>query len=186
VTDFVATNGGTLAVVMMRWITVFLFAVGLVALARAESWRTYSNERFGTTADVPFDWRPGPPPENGDGLVFTSPDGQASIAVYGSLHVWDTIDQAVAMFETPSEGETITYKRREPRSIVISGTRSDRIYYAKSILSCRDNVWNSMRIEYPAARKEAFDLLVKHVAGSLRSGHSYQVAECNKTGRQRQ
>ena len=84
------------------------------------------------------------------------------------------------MFETPSEGETITYKHREPRSIVISGTRGDRIYYAKSMLSCRDNVWNSVRIEYPAARKETFDSLVKHVADSLRSGHSFQVAECNK------
>jgi len=47
-------------------------------------------------------------------------------------------------------------------------------------LSCRDNVWNSVRIEYPAARKETFDSLVKHVADSLRSGHSFQVAECNK------
>jgi len=165
---------------MMHWIAVFLFAIGLVALARAESWRTYFNDRFGTTADVPFDWRPGPPPANGDGLAFTSPDGQASIAVYGSLHNWDTIEQAVAIFEKPREGETITYKHREPRSIVISGTRGDRIYYAKSMLSCRDNVWNSVRIEYPAARKETFVRLVKHVAGSLRSGHSYQVADCNK------
>jgi hypothetical protein len=37
-----------------------------------------------------------------------------------------------------------------------------------------------VRIEYPAAGKEAFDSLVTHVAGSLHSGHSYQVAECNK------
>jgi serine/threonine-protein kinase len=153
---------------------------GWVAPAHAESWRTYSNERFGTTAQVPTDWRPGRPPDNNDGLVFTSPDGQASIAVYGSLHVWDTIDQAVAIFETPGDGETITYKHRAPRSIVISGIRGDQIYYAKSILSCRDNVWNSVRIEYPAARKEAFDGLVTYVASSLHSGRSYQVAECNK------
>ena len=165
---------------MMRWIVVFVFAIGLVAVARAQSWRIYSNERFGTTADVSFDWHPGRSPDNGDRLVFTSPDGRASIAVYGSLHNWDTIDQAVTIFETPNDGETITYKHREPRSIVISGTRGDRIYYAKSILSCHDNVWNSVRIEYPAALKEAFDSLVRHVAGSLRSGRSYQVDECNK------
>jgi len=93
---------------------------------------------------------------------------------------WDTIEQAVAIFETPSEGETITYKHREPRSIVISGTRGDRIYYAKSMLSCRDNVWISVWIEYPAACRETFDSPVKQVAGSLGSGHSYQVAECDK------
>jgi hypothetical protein len=155
---------------MIRWVAISLSVIELVALAHAESWRIYSNARFGTTAEVPADWRPGRPPDNNDGLVFTSPDAQASIAVYGSLHMWDTIDQAVAIFETPSDGETITYKHQEPRSIVISGTRGDRIYYAKSLLSCRNNLWNSVRIEYPAARKEAFDRLVTHVAGSLHSG----------------
>jgi serine/threonine-protein kinase len=154
--------------------------LALAAPADAEGWRTYNNERFGATAEVPADWRAGRPPENGDGLVFTSPDGQASIAVYGSLHIWDTIDEAVAIFETPSDGETIKYKHHGPRSIVISGTRGDRIFYAKSLLSCRDNVWDHVRIEYPAARKSAFDALVMYVARSLRSGHSEQVAECNK------
>jgi hypothetical protein len=84
---------------MIRWVAISLSVIELVALAHAESWRIYSNARFGTTAEVPADWRPGRPPDNIDGLVFTSPDGQASIAVYGSLHMWDTIDQAVAILK---------------------------------------------------------------------------------------
>jgi len=165
---------------MRRWLIVSLLVVCFDPGGHAESWRVYSNARFGTTADVPADWRPGHPPENNDGLVFTSPDGQAQITVYGGLHVWDSIDQAVAIFEEPNEGETITYRHRAPRAIVVSGTHGDRIFYAKSILSCRDNVWNSVRIEYPAVRKQGFDGLVAHVAGSLRAGRSWQVAECNK------
>jgi hypothetical protein len=50
--------------------------LALAAPADAEGWRIYNNERFGTTAEVPADWRAGRPPENGDGLVFTSPDGR--------------------------------------------------------------------------------------------------------------
>ncbi len=147
---------------------------------QAAGWHTYSNPRFGTTADVPSDWRAGRPPENGDGLKFTSPDGSASIDVYGFLQSWATIDEAFAALETPGQGETITYKHRGPRSIVVSGTVGARIYYTKSILSCRDNVWNTVRIEYPAAHKQQFDAVVTHVAASLRSGHSEQVAECNR------
>ncbi len=165
---------------MRLWLIAGLLLVCLDAQGLAESWRVYSNARFGTTADVPADWRAGRPPANGDGLVFTSPDGQASVAVYGGLHIWDSIDEAVAIIEKPDDGETITYRHREPRAIVVSGTQGDRIFYVKSILSCRDNVWNSVRIEYPAARKQAFDRLVAHVAGSLRSGRSEQVRECNK------
>jgi hypothetical protein len=165
---------------MRTWLIVIPLLTCLAALGHAESWRVYSNERFGTTADVPADWRAGSSPENSDGLRFTSPDGQASIAIYGGLHIWDSVDEKAAIIEQPKEGETITYKHREPRAIVVSGTRGDRIFYLKSILSCRDNVWNSVRIEYPSSRKQAFDALVVHVAGSLRAGRSWQVAECNK------
>ena len=64
--------------------------------------------------------------------------------------------------------------------VVVSGTKGDSIFYRKSILSCRDQVWNSVSIEYPAAEKKAFDAIVTHVAGSLKAGQSEQVAECNR------
>ena len=49
---------------MIRWVAISLSVIELVALAHAESWRIYSNARFGTTAEVPADWRPGRPPDN--------------------------------------------------------------------------------------------------------------------------
>ena len=155
-------------------------ATMLAGVATAAGWQTYVNDRFGATADVPPDWRAGTPPENGDGLEFSAPDGQASLIVSGSLNIWDTLDEAFASYATPSEGETITYQHRDKQSIVISGTKGDRIFYRRSILSCRDQVWNSIAIEYPAAQKKAFDAIVTRVAASLRSGRSLQVAECNR------
>jgi hypothetical protein len=157
-------------------------AVTLLALAAAATaapqYRTYANARFGTSADVPADWKADPPPENGDGLRFWSPDRRASLTVSGMLNIHDTIDEAMTAYETPGEGETITYRHREPHALVISGTRGDTIFYARHVLSCGDQIWNSVHFEYPAAEKAAYDALVTHVARSLKPGRSWQVRGC--------
>jgi hypothetical protein len=149
------------------------------ASASAERLRTYANVRFGTTAEVPADWTADPPPENGDGRIFRSPDRRASLTVSGSLHIWDSIDQAMRIYEQPDKGEKITYRLRGPRSLVISGSRGEIIFYAKHILSCRDQIWNSIEIEYPARDKAVYDALVTRVSRSLRPGPSAQVDDCN-------
>jgi hypothetical protein len=146
--------------------------------AQAESWRSYHNSRFGTTADVPRSWTMGAPPENNDGRVFTSPDRRAEIIVSGIFHVLPH-DEEIANKFAPNAGETITYKRQGPGWTVVSGTKGDRIFYRKSILSCRDTIWNDVSIEYPAADKEKFAPLVVHVAGSLRPSQGYdQTTKC--------
>jgi len=150
------------------------------AVAQAGAWKPYHNPRFGTTADVPAGWKPNPPPENGDGLVFVSPAGTARLIISGNLNVWDTIAEGMAIYEKKEDGETVTYKHREARAITLSGTKGDLIFYEKHILSCRDQIWNSIHLEYPAAAKKDFDPLVAHVAHSLRPGVSEQVEECNK------
>lgn len=156
-----------------------LLAFSALSAAQAPQYRTYANERFGTTAEVPADWNADPPPENGDGLVFRSPDGHGSVTVSGSLHIWDSIDEAMRIFDQPENGERITYRHREPRALVVSGTRGDMIFYAKHILSCRDQVWNDLHIEYPAGEKAAYDAVVTHISRSLRPGRSAQVEDCN-------
>jgi hypothetical protein len=157
---------------------VFGLLTASVGTAPAQSWRSYANARFGTIAEVPRDWRAGREPENGDGLAFTSPDGQATITVFGGLNIDDTVERAMSSREQPMEGETLTYKRRRGRVLVVSGLNGDRIFYRKSMLSCRDQIWNNVSIEYPTARKAAFDMLVTHVAGSLRFGRSAQIPKC--------
>ena len=84
----------------------------------------------------------------------------------------------LAAAAAPQPGETITTTQRGPRTITVSGTRADRIFYRKAILSCRDQVWNGVAIDTPAADKQAFDTLVTRVAKSLRGGQGYQVKNC--------
>ena len=171
----------------MQALAGLISAVVLLAVAgpaAAKEWKTYVNERFGTTADVPADWHAGHPPENGDGLKFTSPDGTASVAVFGSLHTFDTIAEEIAIYEAPEDGETITYRHPEKRALVVAvragDTHGDAIFYRRWILSCGDTVWNGVSIEYPAADKAAYDALVTHVAHSLRAGTGWQVETCEK------
>jgi serine/threonine-protein kinase len=57
--------------------------------------------------------------------------------------------------------------------------RGDKIFYRKSILVCRDQIWNHLSVEYPAARKVEFDAIVARAAQSLRfSGLSEQIPNC--------
>lgn len=142
--------------------------------AWAEGWRSYHNDRFGTTADVPAGWKMEPPPENDDGRIFTSPDGRAELIVNGMFAGVAGPDELGSRLE-PMEGETITYKQRKGNWAAVSGTKGDKIFYRKTLLSCGNRVANNISIEYPAAEKERYDALVAHVEASLRPGEGWGV-----------
>jgi hypothetical protein len=151
-------------------------AAAISTVRAEEAYRTYHNERYGVSADVPRDWKAGRPPDNGDGLKFTSPDGAATILVYGGYRLADTVAEALNSELAADEGETITYQTRAPRMAVISGMRGPTIFYRKVVVSCKDQVMNQISIEYPSARKPQFDTLVSHVAASLRG---VEAGPCN-------
>ena len=163
---------------MALGLAVVLLLEALAPGHAQEQYRTYRNERFGVTADVPRDWRAGPPPANGDGLRFTSPDGTASISVSGSFNAGDTVGEAMENEQLADDGETIVYRAKQERMSVVSGTRGGIIFYRKAVLTCRDEIVNRVSSEYPAPRKAAFDALVSHVSASLRGGIGFQTENC--------
>jgi serine/threonine-protein kinase len=153
----------------------FLLATLLVASggdSRAENWRSYHNTRFGTAADVPASWTTGPEPTNDDGRKFMSPDKHAEITISGIFANADTDDELASRLEA-GVGETIKFKKRQGRWVVVSGTKGDRIFYRKTLLSCGDSIANDLWIEYPAAEKQKYGALVAHVAASLRPSRGY-------------
>jgi hypothetical protein len=149
-----------------------LIAILFTFGANAETLRTMYTPRFGATAKVPANWVMDPPPENDDGRSFRSPNGRAQIIVSGSFALGETI--ADKMASEPENGETITYKKRGPDWVVSSGTKGDRIFYQKSILTCHDTIWNDLWIEYPEAEKHNYDALVTHVSVTLRAAKGYR------------
>jgi serine/threonine-protein kinase len=165
-----------------RLIGATLLVASIAALAPVsaqQAYRHYRNSRFGVSADVPSGWKAGPPPENNDGLVFSSSDGAATITVSGILNVDNApLARVIAEEQRAQDGETVIYRNKSVRQAVVSGTRGDVIFYRKAILSCNDQILNHLVIEYPAAQKQAFDAVVSHVAASMRASPGEQIPNC--------
>ena len=52
-----------------------------------QEYQQYRNDRYGFTVEGPGSFVRGDPPADGDGAVFTSPDGRTQVMVRGSDNV---------------------------------------------------------------------------------------------------
>jgi hypothetical protein len=164
---------------MPRYLSVlWLLLAALATTAAASDWTTYVNDRFGATADIPAGYKAGEPPANDDGLSFTSPEGGATIAVWGALATVNEesfTDYAKRLVSYDvDDGWKVSYSSGKEDWFAFSGGKADRIFYEKIIKACNGDIANHVRLEYPAARKTEFDPVVAHVAKSLRSGKGWQ------------
>jgi hypothetical protein len=64
-------------------------------------------------------------------------------------------------------GEAITYERRAPTWIAVSGYRGDDIFYRKSNIACGGRRWNNVEFVYPRADKKRLDATVTAVARGM-------------------
>lgn len=145
----------------------FLPALLLAAPAAADS---YVNPRFGTSIKFPaavFS-QPQPPPDNGDGQRWRSPDG-AELAVFGS---YNALEQAPADFfgelvESRKQTTKLTYSRVQDRWGVVSGFAGQLVYYEKYLFGAGDEIIHGVILSYPADSKAKYDPLVGPIANSL-------------------
>jgi serine/threonine-protein kinase len=131
----------------------------------AVTWLTYQNDQTGATADIPVNWIKISPPESIDGGdLFSSPDYHASILIRGFRGQSSLLNDAAKVTD---DGESITYEKRQPHSVVVSGTKGDQIFYRKLVSICHDTTWSELLIKYPITEKLKYDSLVVHVSKSL-------------------
>lgn len=143
----------------------------------AETWQRYTNTRFGTSVEYPSGlFEPGEPPENGDGLAFSSKDGSAEIRVYGS-HAPSTVTGSFPEYRNwltrheTNEGLKVSYRAGGKDWFAVSGEVRGRIVYVKVVGDCPGlSVAHHVRIEYPFSDKALYDPVVARVAKSLKSG----------------
>ena len=98
--------------------------------------------------------------------MFVSPDGRASltarqIEATRGAHNRD-LDRIAYR-----DGEQVTYHRRAPSWIAVSGYRDGRIFYRKINLACRGTRWNYVELEYPRDIKRQMDATVTHIAHGM-------------------
>ena len=151
------------------------FAASLLAapVVSAGEWATYTNDRFGTSVQIPeSDLRALPAPQNGDGQGWVSKDMDVSLVVYGSywgvtVESWDDYrtDMRRYMLE---EKVILTYAPRGDGWFVLSGKVGDNIVYMRVSRSKRcPDIAHHLRLEYPATQKEQRDAMVARVSKSM-------------------
>ena len=155
----------------MRVLTVLWLGAVLCSAAHADSlkplkggWQRYYNDRFGTVADIPPDFRVyEDPPANSDGREFRGPI-DARLLVYGS-HVRLAESEETAASDIKGPGTTNLYTARGNRWVVHSARKGSIIGYRRSLQRC--GATHTVVIEYPAALKARYDPIVTRASRSL-------------------
>ena len=151
--------------------------VSLPRMAAADDWRTYHNDRYGTTIEYPDIFKPGTPPDNNDGLKFKSADG-ADFSVFASYNALDFDLAGFREFivKNLDAGAVVTYQAHGDNWFVISGTKAaDRIFYERHILSHGTEMTEGFVMSYPAGLKQKYDPIVVRMAKSVRPGAGFQT-----------
>jgi hypothetical protein len=164
----------------MKFAGFLLLVLMFTAPAIAGDWTSYTNARFGETIDIP----PGfvndvGEPENGDGLTFHSADGKAELLVWGNNLVDEDFkaDGQSRVSDETANGWDVSYQKDAGEQwSVYSGSKGERIMYARAIASCKGTQALHFRIEYPGAQKKEYDAIVDRLSKSLKAPPD---AECS-------
>ena len=143
--------------------TLLLLLSGLPSLAapdRIDS-RHHQEGRPRVATVVPSSWR-----LERDRDRYVSPDGSswfaASAMPVGSEPIAIRMDRIARQ-----KGETVTYFRREPDWIAVSGLKGGRIFYRKAVVACAGKVWHLIEFEYPTVRKRQMDSFVNRASYAI-------------------
>lgn len=115
----------------------------------------YYNERFEYKVYYPNFMKREEEPMNGGGLSFTY--REVTLSTYGYYDFTEgDVDE---MYKTASENAT--YKFKKQNFFIVSGVRSNLIFYSKYVLL--NDVWFVLELSYPPKYKEYMNPLINHV-----------------------
>jgi hypothetical protein len=159
---------------MYKTLLAILF-VSLTSYSNGKKYDKYCNARFSFCIEYPRHFKSEPPPENGDGLTFISPDKQAKVLAFGSLAV-EGFDQIEQKFKISTEDISLTYKVKHKDWFVFSGkTKDNKVVYRKT-RKIKINyfgqpgtfVFQTLMIEYPFAQATIYESYCLTISESLK------------------
>lgn len=164
--------GGWRAVLLMDALVLVHPTIATAAdkwMPLSNGWSRYTNERFGTVAEVPrhLFTLVEPPPVNGDGRGLKAEDG-ARLWIYGSYGpyvVTDSFQKYKSWLLEHAELDRLTYKAEGKSWIVLSGSKQGSIVYRKVVEGC--GAAHEVQLEYPVQKKALYDPLVTRISKSL-------------------
>lgn len=123
---------------LSRWIAGLLLCASLGVAGAQEAYRTYRNARFGYEVRYPAFLTMDPPPENGDGRMFHSSDGNIQLMVWGSLNALDeTLQQRFEARLQAAEdaGQKVTRRLLTDTYYEYATTRGRELVYERCAVS---------------------------------------------------
>lgn len=149
---------------------IFIFAILLTFPALAQGWGSYTNARYGATADIPPGFEPmGQEAVNSDGLIFRSSAGRANLTIYGaSVTEGDFMAHVEARIahEQSYSGWTITNRTITPDWAEYSGNVGGRKLRVRTISACGGRISVSTKFEFNGNQSRLADRIER----SLTSG----------------
>jgi hypothetical protein len=145
------------------------------AVATADDWLTYHNDRYGTTIDYPAIFKMQPPPDSDDGRTFKTADG-AEFTVAALYNALDFTRGTYRDFivKNLDHGSVVTYEAHGGDWFVVSGTKGDDVFYEKHLLSHDGEMAEDFVLSYPASLRSTYDPIVARMAKSFRPGKGFQ------------
>lgn len=160
-----------------RLFGLLALSLALGAAWAADSYKTYSNARFGYRVLYPTFLTPQPPPENNDGREFHSSDGKIILAVWGG---YNALDESLAdrynqrLDELQADGNEPDYKVLRDTFYVISYAGGRQISYERCAVSreqraadAKPAAFSNLQIIYDSYHKNRMDKVIAKVSGSL-------------------
>jgi hypothetical protein len=128
--------------------------------------RHHQEGRLNAATVIPSNWNLERDEGNGRGNRYVSPDGSSWFAPVASPIGTEPIELQMNRIAR-RDGEQVTYLRREPDWIAVSGFRGGKIFYRKAVVACGGKVWHHIEFEYPAALKRSMDAFVNRASYSI-------------------
>jgi hypothetical protein len=134
--------------------------------SKQSTYRTYSNARFAYSLEYRGDlFTPQGESDNGDGQKFVSRDRLATILVYGSNNALnETLSGRLE--QIAKDLESVTYRKEGKGWFVISGIKSGKVFYQKTVYKA--GAFKTFEIEYPASAKPVYDQPTARMSESFR------------------
>lgn len=142
------------------------FVLLLAVIGSGQTYRTYSNARFGYSISYPSSLlKPQGEAENGDGQIFLGKG--AEMRVYGSNLLLNETLAAEYKAILKEKGSAVTYKIRKGTFFVVSGKENGKIFYQKTMVN-GDGAFITFMIEYDESRRSKYDAAVTRMVRSFK------------------
>lgn len=143
-----------------------LFVLLLTVTGAAQTYRTYTNARFGYSISYPPSLlKPQGEAENGDGQIFLGKG--AEMRVFGSNMLLNETLPAEYEAIVNETGSSVTYKILRNSFFVVSGKENGKIYYQKTMVN-GDGAFITFMIEYDESRRSTYDAAVTKMVRSFK------------------